>query len=472
MHHISENNIKKVTLRFLKTYYKFRPRVGETTFSQDLATDSGIIADGYMTFPTDKGGQFTATFEATSHNSRNEVIYKLQDKILFWDSLAVSFLFTVLLFSYGYANGLFTIDRMGLGGSLSLLGLVIVICYYAYQLSFRNLHRYRYIYAIEQFKRYHADEQWIAISTDIFDHPDDRYFKELKEQCVHNGIGLIAVDPDLEPHMLITPSREELFGSARKRLVFRQRSQAANKATDRLKGWWNKLVNGSTSSLLRYQRSHFLQIALCSISLVLLSGIYYDQLRDKSVAYVDEEQYEQEMLAARSKLKKEPKGYIVDSANMRMYRKLNVPYQSEEEPLAKEEEPAVGAYRRPGEAPVEPVDSEEIYVGNEEGSDFTGYECERFYNITGTVYIIQDNAYERFEAAEKRLQRLRAKGLECNALWLGCFTKKDKRYVVYYDMMFENRSEAAGVAKDYRRKLRRQKIDADKVLIRSISRIK
>ena len=53
--------------------------------------------------------------------------------------------------------------------------------------------RYRYIYAVEQFKKYHADEQWVAIGEDVFENPNDKYLKELKKQCVYNGFGLISM---------------------------------------------------------------------------------------------------------------------------------------------------------------------------------------------------------------------------------------------------------------------------------------
>ena len=61
----SENNIKKSALRFLKMYYKYRPRIGTTDVKVDQSTREGIIADGLLTFPQEDDKTFIASVEAT-----------------------------------------------------------------------------------------------------------------------------------------------------------------------------------------------------------------------------------------------------------------------------------------------------------------------------------------------------------------------------------------------------------------------
>ena len=62
---ITESDVKKVTLRFLKHYYRFRPRSRDAFISADMRGMGGIVADGYLGFPQDDGQLFIATFEAT-----------------------------------------------------------------------------------------------------------------------------------------------------------------------------------------------------------------------------------------------------------------------------------------------------------------------------------------------------------------------------------------------------------------------
>ena len=58
--------------------------------------------------------------------------------------------------------------------------------------------RYRSIFAIEQFKQYYADEQWVAIGKDTFSEEEDHFFQELKKQCVYNGFGLLSMDDEFD----------------------------------------------------------------------------------------------------------------------------------------------------------------------------------------------------------------------------------------------------------------------------------
>ena len=75
---ITEDQIKKAALRFLKAYYRFRPRLDKTRTSIDLKSKDGIIADGYLTFPQEDGHSFVATIAAGSKYTRKEVYFNRQ----------------------------------------------------------------------------------------------------------------------------------------------------------------------------------------------------------------------------------------------------------------------------------------------------------------------------------------------------------------------------------------------------------
>ena len=208
----------------------------------DVRSKTGIIADGHLSFPMEDGQSFVATFEATSYDTREEVRYRIQSRLLIWDSLAVGSILTAFMASYAYTFHRAMIKMAGLWMSLAALTLILLLAYLVYYFLFRGLHKYRYIYAIEQFKRYHANEQWIAIGEDVFLTSEDHFFRELKDQCVLNGFGLISVDRDHEPQLLITPSRQEVFGSKRRMTSFVEQNRFADSfAGKTVKGWWGRL---------------------------------------------------------------------------------------------------------------------------------------------------------------------------------------------------------------------------------------
>ncbi|MEO1714442.1 MAG: hypothetical protein AAFU60_14010, partial [Bacteroidota bacterium] len=76
---ITEDQVKRAALRFLKGYYRHWPRKnGETIVKLDLRGEGNIIADGFLQFQKEDDSPFTATFEATSYAAKNEVLYKVE----------------------------------------------------------------------------------------------------------------------------------------------------------------------------------------------------------------------------------------------------------------------------------------------------------------------------------------------------------------------------------------------------------
>ncbi len=455
MEHLSENTIKKAALSFLKTYYKFRPRIGKTSSTLDLETSDGIIVDGSLSFQQEEGPTFLATFEATSMDSKDEVIYKLQPKVLLWDSLAISFLITSFGASYGFYYDHFTVKDIGWLGSISLLIGIFGIAFLAYQYLFQWLKRYRYIYAVEQFKRYHADEQWIAIAEDVFDEATDPHFKELKDQCVINGFGLVVIDNHLETHMLITPSRQEVFGKKRSNMHFSGRDLAPQRSRwERLKLWWNntfsKIGNQrSKDSLSRYQQVYWNQIILSVISIFIISGIFYKEAQDAEIAYVNEKKYEKDLSKIAKVTEPETKDFIIDTPYVESAKNKAQPYI-----LINEEDEPEDVFTEKGsnvEIPNSEYPTIEILITTLDG-EFVAYDCERFFNYMGTKYLIQEGIYPSIETARQRMEKLNGKGINANCMWTGCFTKDQSAYIVFIDLLFDRKDEATLISKSLQRK--------------------
>ena len=100
MEFLTENDIKHAALSFLKSHYKYRPRIGDSQARLDNISKSGIIADGLLTFQTDITNKFEATFEATSYGKAHEVKYKIKESRLWWDSITFGTVLVTIIFAF------------------------------------------------------------------------------------------------------------------------------------------------------------------------------------------------------------------------------------------------------------------------------------------------------------------------------------------------------------------------------------
>ncbi|MFK8104632.1 MAG: hypothetical protein AB8G15_19060 [Saprospiraceae bacterium] len=485
---LSENTIKKAALRFLKGYYKYREREGQTIARYDMTTQSGIIADGHLSFPKEDGSYFLATFEATSHQSRKEVIFRKQTKTLLWDSLALASVVATLVYGYGYLYDHFTVKQLGIWQSLGIIALVLISSFLFFLLIFHQISRYRYIYAIEQFKKYHADEQWIVVGSDVFKAKDDLALRELKKQCVYGGFGMISVSMDETAHLMITPAREQVSKKQRKSMFFsEQNDKPLSPTRARVKNLW-QTITGKIASLLRgkmpkrnlllrYKKPVYRQIALFSVSVGLISMMFYQEIRDASLNYVNERAFSQKMEKFGKETKAEGKQYVLDSTNIvaeetqtgyydELYYK-NEARKAEEENTTTTEEVLNFEVGELIEMQADPDREVQIFV-TVDGENTVSYDCARFHNFRTTVYLVEDAIFMNADAAIERMKMLRKRGIEANLLWLGCFSKLERSYIVYIDLFYEVSTEAQRFAKAHRQALRANGIPEQKVKIRSI----
>ena len=489
MQHLPEDIINKSGLAFLRAYYRMRDRAGsgKTITSANVETEGGIIADGHLSFSTKMGEPFTATLEATSFDTLDEVKYKTQGQILAWDSFAVGSLVTAFVFSYSYAFNQFTIHQIGLVYSVFLLLGLMIVMTALYFFMFRWLQRYRYIYAIEQFKKYHADEQWIAIGDSIFDGPENRYMKELKSQCVINGFGLLSVEADLRVQLLITPSRREVFGKKRANLKFDDRNLGNQKGKlAQLKKIGSKLASKNplrnqtmfkSNAFGRYQKSFTGQILLSVFSLFLLTGIFYKQLQDAPFLYVDEQAYVDSLENYQQRTFPEFDEPAIDTAWVDPFTKEQSYLDINEDrntlsDIEAEDWDGISDSPLLGEGLIE-IDAvprkgkKQVILSAGDGTTNT-YDCARLYNMHGKFYLVQDNIYSSLSAAEKRIKQMNKKGIPLNAFCLGCLEKGNERYVVHYDFFSASRSEADEVVKRYKRLLKKKGVKGKKIAVRSL----
>lgn len=218
---LTEQEIRSLAIGFLKNHYKFRPhKVWNGIKVRNERHDiDGIVIDASLTYVQQDGHQFLATVEASSVDRANEVYFRFHWFRLLFESLTLSLFVTAIvygLFAEPWADFLASYMQAGgwqsafqlFGGSIALFSILLLT----------NPKRYRYIYAIEQFKLFHADDQWIAYDADLFHTHEDRNYRELERQCMYFGFGLMQVERERRIRVILSPKRGDYFGQKRKKL--------------------------------------------------------------------------------------------------------------------------------------------------------------------------------------------------------------------------------------------------------------
>jgi hypothetical protein len=466
---MTEEIIKKSVIQYLKTYYKYRPRfqhdetLAPTLAQTDLMTANGIFADGHLSFLDEKGRQFVATFEASSADTAYEVKYRLEKNLLFWDAIAVSALATAFLFSYFYAFKYSILNTTNGGLIFAVVVLFFLIINILYRFGFKSLARYRSIFAVEQFKQYFADEQWVAIGNDTFSDQEDDFFQELKKQCVYNGFGLLSLDDDHDVQLLITPSRELVYGKARSKVAFFS-TLLENNYTQRAVNWTTetgqKLFRPTTErGLLRFHRPYYYQYFLTFLSATLFAIPMGRLVNDTFYAKEGDQKNPEKSFVTTEDTFLESNN-IGDSLHVRPFndKRKNGDLAKVDEPM-----PAVvpNDFTTKGEA------EDGVYMMAENG-DLNFYDCERL-QLEGGNYVIMDSKQADFSTAKKKMAILKSKGVMTNCVWLGCFTKSDMSYVVFHDLIYNDKKEASKKAAEIYKMLKSKDIDASKVKVISLT---
>jgi hypothetical protein len=451
--YLTEDAIKRAAVKYLKGYYRFRERSGETTTGLDMVTENGAKADGLLTYPDGVGKPFRATIEATSFETRYEVLYVNQTRKLFIDAFTAALVGASVLFLSAWWSRLLIIAQIGMPKTVLFILCLLCLIYVIFHIFWQNESRYRYIPALEQFKSYHADEQWVAIGEDVFYAPNDNYLVELKKQCIYNGFGLIVVSDRLEPQPWLTPAREEVFQKRRQEQGFYKNNNSAfqklttNKTVQAINAQLRKRLPAfnfdfrffSTISE-KINAFSMPQLALAAAMTLLVGSLLYREYeKQTSVEYVsDEAKYAEERL--QEKLKRDDHSaaqYGQDPAEnegaSRKYKTKDVPksydtgnnngiFANSDELVAKTPYGASGSNTQ---------NNADMYV-NSGYNTTVKYSCERLAHLKGKYYVVMESGWNATADAIERVDELKKLGVsEASYLWLGCFDATKKNYIVY-----------------------------------------
>ncbi len=479
---ISESDVKQTTIVFLKQYYKFRPHLSDLdnplydleqtdgtltskSFSNrttdarlDMMTDTGIMADGYLQFLGEDGKPFTATFEASAQDSDGEVRFRLHQKRLFWDAVASSSMVVALFLCYCFLKYKQWLWSLNGGILLVYLVLIFFIVNILHRKLLSWLPRYRRIFAIEQFKQYFVNEQWISIAYDIFEHPEDEPMKELKKQCVENGFGLVVVDEDLKTHLHLTPAREVILKN-RKSLAFFDKLSGVPIA-QKVGMWHEKTINVALGKLElekilnRFQTPFYMQIILTTLASIIGISIFFKHINDTDKKYLDDRTIVNDLNTTWKKENRKE-----DAREWTNVPKDAKPFNKEKEKkgwldvAASEPMPA----NADDEFIQKGIGTDGLYLTSKEGQ-IEFIECGRL-ELNVSNIVIKESVHPNLLSAQRRMNILKKSGINANCVWMGCFTKASLEYVVFLDLLFKDQKSAIVASQAYYKMLRNSGLD-------------
>lgn len=185
---LTEKHVQRIAVNWLAMHYQSRSDVRAVVAEMEVVvTTAGFgRADGLIVAQRTDGSILTAALEAKSSRTVFNISLWHHDKRWFSHALTAAGI-----------SGLFVLWASwlaGVGGWMWGLSVVIFVLVGVGCLWLTREHpRYRKVDAIEQVKRYPANERWLAISADAYNllaHPDQ---EDLRTECRREGIGLLHV---------------------------------------------------------------------------------------------------------------------------------------------------------------------------------------------------------------------------------------------------------------------------------------
>jgi hypothetical protein len=519
---LSEDEVKHRFVPFLKDFYKnrYQSDPGSIQVQMDNVSAEGWVADGKLTFRKPDDSLFICTYEATSRDKAEEVKYKLNTHYFLWDCIAFGSVCAALFYMLFFqTQRMWLIQLKGIGNLGLLLGLFI-IGFFSWYFVMQRWRKYRYIFAIQQFRQYFADEQWVALAEDVFPAPNDPYYLELRNQCVYHGIGLAIVPFEGVVRKINDPSRLGIYGKDKKMADWVTRAQwyqnmssnvsamAARrpKAPDALTAMMNKMFRPlhyllldpfkkyvvaalrkpfgeTTSAYTRFMSAQSVQKWVAFLALALIVPVFWTIASYKTEEIADLEALQQ---WKGGKNPEDERGYLVDGEA--------IPYDGNPTGVPKQ---------YPLSAKSADEDGPTIDMSGDEDSDdgptidMSGDEEEEDTPVAPVVkkttpakavkpapkitsacaqlnrsgWIIQESAFAQQPAAAARAKLLQEKGVNCQFAAQTCLpNSKNTGYLVWLGAVHATESAANKTAESLTKTLRTKGLLKGKLFVRALKK--
>lgn len=513
---LTEDAVKQRFVPFLKEFYRnrYEPVADTIEVNLDNVGAGSLVADIKMTFRRKDDTPFVCTCEATSRDKIGEVKYTLNLVYFLWDCAAFAALCTAVVYGFFYARHFKWLVDLQVTGNFGFIIGVSAIGFFSWYFSMQGWRKYRYIYAIEQFKRYSADEQWIALADNVFPAPNDPYMLELKSQCIYQGYGLALVPEEGPVRVLNAPSREGIFGKNRKMVEWVTRSQWYTSMSQNVSGitsfrppdaihvyWnhvkkpvqylvlepfkkyvWNVLSKpfGQTASAYnRFMSGQVVQkwVLVLSVAAMLPVAVQVMTFDKENMANLEKLKNPEE--------KTNPEdipGYVLDGEAIPYDGKpTGVPKQY---PISvKSPEPEIQTINMSGdedvptidlsgggdeeEAPIQkPVQAAKPVTKPKPAAQTAKDPCAMVSGKKG--WVLQDNAFSSKENAAARISALKAKGITGVSTPRSCFESGTSGYIVWLGAVHTSVDAARAAAADLEKTLQRKGLRKGKLFLRQL----
>jgi hypothetical protein len=191
MPRLTEKYVQKAALRRLTTQYEQRHNievvVSETEVGVKNVSKLGCgRADGLIVAKLSDGAIYTVSLEAKSSKTSFNITPSYRDERWLFHAVLAGVVGLILAGIIGWPSGNWF--WMWVFPLIVFIVISLVFLLITYDFSY-----YRPIDVISQIKRYPANEQWIAISTDVYNQLSGEEQSSLRTDCQRQGIGLIRV---------------------------------------------------------------------------------------------------------------------------------------------------------------------------------------------------------------------------------------------------------------------------------------
>ncbi len=502
---LTEDEVKRRFLPFLRDFYKnrYEPMPNSVAVELDNVSKEGWVADGKITFRKSDGAPFVCTYEATSRDKVAEVKYQRNMLYLLWDCAAFGMVGAAIAYVFFFETRLLWLTELKPVGNIGLLLGTGMIGFFIWYFMMQGWRKYRYIFAIQQFKQYFADEQWIAIAEDVFPSPNDPYLLELRNQCIYNGIGLAIVPYEGFVRKINDPSRLGIFGKDRKMTEWVTRAQwyqsltqnvetmAARKlkAPDGLTVLWNKIyrpvhyliidpfermvwrplskpVGQGTSAYSRFMSAQGVQKWVALLALVVTAPLFWHVITFSDARVADLKGLQ---LRPEGKNPEDQVGYLIERENMpgdgqptgvpKQYPvSKNKKFPDEDNTIDLSSNDEEEEEETPEEKPKpKPTASRPVKKSLDP--------CTILKTERG--WFVQDNAFTEKQLAIDRANEIKQR-ISCHWAAQNCISKEKTGWLVWLGELYPTEAAAQTAADNFARAFQRYDLKGGKFLVRKL----
>lgn len=448
---LSEQDIAAHAIRYLRGYYRFRDRHLDGIFEAktNQVTQSGIIADGFIKFKKADGNFFVCTIEATSNAKEEEIRYRRLNSLLLWDTASVTILATAVLMAVAYYTKFLKPYYGQPSAFWSMVALAFLVFLGMFWLLLSRMRRYRYIYSIEQFRQYAVDEQWIAFDASIFPEHKNKYYRELRRQCLKWGIGLLQIKPH-STHPIMTPSREGEFGERQKAEFFKGGSIIPKLS-----------AKNFARQIMRYRKGAFNQFFIIIAGLTILALIFFKFHKESPYTYWDKERLIRQAEIVDDNGPEELVAWVKPE--------FVIPFNHKVKPYL-DKNVTIFVQQHEKQAPKVFVltDNKKIkkYTLKQ-----TGASCQGIPGTPGDDFIIQLGAYRSRANARNRVKLLNEAGITAEIYSCGCLGSSQRLNCVIYVHPYADPDVAFAKMKTFEQALIKNTIAVEEIWLRSVKEL-